>query len=68
MESTEENISKKLIAELKRTGQFDKVVRGHNKLVMKIMIDEYSYCITEDTVSGMHLALGKPHHAYQMNV
>jgi len=68
MESTEEKNIKKLSAEIDENGHYVKNARGRNKLIMKMMIDEYSYSITEDTVSGMHLAQGKPHHAYQMNV
>jgi len=76
MESTEENNNKALTADTQQEGQIDQLEnelmvpheRGRNKLFLQMMLENYAYCVAEDTVSGMHLALGKPHHAYQLNI
>jgi len=76
MESTEKNNNKALVADMQQDGQIDQLENepmvqpenGYNKLFLQMMLEDYAYCVAEDTVSGMHLAQGKPHHAYQMNV
>jgi len=68
MDSTEENNNKVLPAEIQESGPIDHPENGHNEFVMQAFLDDYAYCVTEDTVEGMHLAIGKPHHAYQMNI
>ena len=67
MDSTEEN-NNKMSAGTQEFGPFDHSENGSNDFVMQAFLDDYAYCVTEDTVEGMHLAIGKPHHAYQMNV
>ena len=68
MESTEEKNNKKLSTEIEKSGRNDQHEIGFYELIMEMMIEDYSYCVTEDTVTGMHLAQGKPHHSSQMNV
>ena len=76
MESTEENNNKALVADPQENGFIDHPESdpfalpetGRNKIFLQLMLEDYAYCVAEDTVSGMHLAQGKPHHAYQMNV
>jgi hypothetical protein len=76
MDSTEENNNKALSADMLQDGQTDypecepmgPQETGHNELVMQAYRESYAYCVTEETVSGMHLAQGKPRQADQMNV
>ena len=68
MDSTEENNNKKSSVETNENGPFKQKESGNNKIVMQAFLEDYAYCITEDTVDGMHHAQGKPHHAYQMNI
>ena len=76
MESTEGNNNKKLSADMQQDGQIDQLENdpmdqpetGRNKLYLQMMLEDYAYCVAEDTVTGMHMAQGKPHHADQMNV
>jgi hypothetical protein len=76
MDSTEENNNMALVAGQQENGLMDQSdddskprhQTGYNKLYMEMLREIYAYCILEETVSGMHLAQGKPHHAYQMNV
>ena len=60
MVSKEEHNNKDLLAEVQES--------GHNRIVLKMLIEIYAYCITDDTVDGMHLAPGKPCFDAQLNV
>jgi hypothetical protein len=60
MDSKEEHSNKELSTGLEEN--------GHNDCVRQVLLDDFHYYVSDDIVEGMHLALGKTHHAYQMNV
>ena len=76
MESTVENNNMVLPAEKQEYSKINQsescleplTETGSNQIYLEMMREIYAYCVTEDIVTGMHMALGKPHHATQMNI